>query len=715
MRAFLSGHRVLYAAPVIEQINRFWTEVCRALQEPIDAGIYYKNETRHMIELKGTEQAITGKTAWDADSLRGDFGDLLILDEWQLMNEDAWGRVGAPMLLDNNGDAMFIYTPPSIHSRSVTKAEDPRHASKMFKRAEEQMAAAAAAGKESRWLAISWPSDDNPTISETALAEITQDMTALSYRQEIMAEDTTEVPGALWSQALIDGTRVDKAPALVRIVVGIDPSGSSTTEAGIVAAGIDAQGHGYVLRDASLLAPSPERWAAAGIEAYAALRADRIVAERNYGGDMVKSTIHAVDEKVSYHDVVSTRGKMVRAEPICAFYEKGMIHHVGEFPELEDEMCLSAGTLVATLRGDVPIEQIKTGDFALTRRGFRPVLWTGCTGSKNTLTVQTVIGDISCTGSHPLAIIQENLSWKKARDARPGDRILCRGKLSGSASSFGERNTIGQAMAISKRPILAAVGSFIAMSMRLITERFRPPITSIMAIGIDQIMIPQTYSPSLQGSISGFTDQAVLGWSLLPKKAQREKKNGAGERRIRKFALNADDHSRRGATGPSFVPENVGTSVITAITPNGIAEPVYNLHVADSPEFFANGLLVHNCSYVPGAKSPNRMDALVFAMTDLMLESQALGLIDFLKDGGAQKVLDTMNKTARATTLVKPMIPEQAPTCPECGAVTVIRAAGGSLHCNQCGITWADKQTKPTDGHGMTRGEYLMKADERRR
>lgn len=458
VRSFLSGHRVLYAAPVIEQINRFWTEVCRALQEPIDAGIYYKNETRHMIELKGTEQAITGKTAWDADSLRGDFGDLLILDEWQLMNEDAWGRVGAPMLLDNNGDAIFIYTPPSIHSRSVTKAEDPRHASKMFKRAEEQMVAAAAAGRESRWLAISWPSHDNPTISETALAEITQDMTALSYRQEIMAEDTTEVPGALWSQALIDGTRVGKAPPLVRIVVGIDPSGSSTTEAGIVAAGIDAQGHGYVLRDASLLAPSPQRWAAAGIEASAALRADRIVGERNYGGDMVESTIRAVDEKVSYHDVVSTRGKMVRAEPICAFYEKGLIHHVGEFPELEDEQC----------------------------------------------------------------------------------------------------------------------------------------------------------------------------------------------------------------------------------------------------------------SYVPGAKSPNRMDALVFAMTDLMLESQTLGLIDFLKGGAAQKVLDTMDKTQRPTTLLKPMIPDRPPTCPECQSVLVIRAAGGCLHCNQCGITWADKKTKPTDGQGMTRAQYLAKADSRR-
>ena len=65
--------------------------------------------------------------------LRGDFADLLILDEWQLMNESAWEDVGAPMLLDNNGDAIFIYAPPSLKFRSVTKARDPLYAAKMFK------------------------------------------------------------------------------------------------------------------------------------------------------------------------------------------------------------------------------------------------------------------------------------------------------------------------------------------------------------------------------------------------------------------------------------------------------------------------------------------------------------------------------------------------------------------------------------------------------
>ena len=106
---FLRGRRVLYAAPTTEQVGRFWTTVTRAFQAPIDAGIFRKNETEHVIELPGTEQRIRAKTAWNADTLRGDYADDLIFDEWQLINEDAWDVVGAPMLLDNDGDATFIY------------------------------------------------------------------------------------------------------------------------------------------------------------------------------------------------------------------------------------------------------------------------------------------------------------------------------------------------------------------------------------------------------------------------------------------------------------------------------------------------------------------------------------------------------------------------------------------------------------------------------
>jgi hypothetical protein len=331
VQSFLAGQRVLYAAPTADQIDRFWVTVTRALREPIDAKVFYKNEVDHVIELRGTEQRIRAKTAWNADTLRGDYADALILDEWQLMDEDAWGVVGAPMLLDRDGNAVFIYTPPSLHSRSVSKAKDPRHAAKLFKQA--------AQDTTGRWATFHFTSHDNPHISRDALADITGDMTSLAYRQEILAEDIDEAPGALWGRALIDGCRATKHPDLARVVVGVDPSATSTgDEAGIITAGIAGR-EIYVLADDSMQG-SPLQWATAAVTAYHRHQADVIVAEANNGGEMVLQTIMQADPNVNVQLVHASRGKATRAEPVAAIYEQGRAHHVGVFGQLEDEMCL---------------------------------------------------------------------------------------------------------------------------------------------------------------------------------------------------------------------------------------------------------------------------------------------------------------------------------------------------------------------------------------
>jgi len=328
---FLSGKRILYAVPTSEQVDRFWTTITRALYEPIKAGVFKKNETEHIIELPGTEQRIRAKTAWNADTLRGDYGDELIFDEYQLMNEDSWGVVGAPMLLDNNGNATFVYTPPSLHTRSVSKARDPQHAAKLFKRA--------SLDNTGRWAAFHFTSHDNPYLSREALSEITGDMTNLAYRMEIMAEDIDEVPGALWKRENIDNSRVTKAPDLSRIVVGVDPSATSTGgEAGIVTCGMDGDQF-YTLADDSVQG-SPDTWARAAVTAYYRFMADCIVAEKNNGGEMVESVIRQVDPNVNVKLVWASRGKATRAEPIAAISEQGRDHHVGVFAQLEDELCM---------------------------------------------------------------------------------------------------------------------------------------------------------------------------------------------------------------------------------------------------------------------------------------------------------------------------------------------------------------------------------------
>jgi hypothetical protein len=330
--AFANKKRVLYAGPTEDQLAAFWWEVKNSLRDLIDAKVIKKDETRHSIEVPGTKQRIRAKTAWDSESLRGDYADLLILDEFQMMNENAWELVGAPMLLDNDGDAVFIYTPPSLHSAASTasKAKDPRHASRMFKKA--------AADESGRWEAFHFSSRANPHISSEALDELAQDMTALAIRQEIDAEDVDEVPGALWKIQTIEQNRVSRPPELARVVVGVDPSGGGD-DIGIVACALGADRHGYTLADRSQPGHlGPRNWAQKAVQLYHQLEADRIVAEKNFGGDMVRTTIHQIDATVPVKLVHASRGKAVRAEPVAAAAEGGREHHVGYLAALEDEM-----------------------------------------------------------------------------------------------------------------------------------------------------------------------------------------------------------------------------------------------------------------------------------------------------------------------------------------------------------------------------------------
>jgi predicted phage terminase large subunit-like protein len=163
-------------------------------------------------------------------------------------------------------------------------------------------------------------------------------------RQEIDAEILSDVPGALWRLEQIDATRLpaEGSPLwLNRIVVAVDPAVSTSEgsdETGIVACGIDEAGHFYVIDDQSGRY-APHEWAQRAINTYRRWNADRIVIEANQGGAMVTSTLRHVDPNVPIREVHASRGKVTRAEPVSALYEQGRVSHVGNFPELEDQMC----------------------------------------------------------------------------------------------------------------------------------------------------------------------------------------------------------------------------------------------------------------------------------------------------------------------------------------------------------------------------------------
>ena len=163
-------------------------------------------------------------------------------------------------------------------------------------------------------------------------------------RQELYAELLDDTPGALWTREMIEAARCDGAPAMQRIVIGVDPSGSNGETGdsqGIVVAGLGVDGRGYVIQDATMRG-SPEQWGSRVAALYDVHQADRVVAERNYGGAMVEAVLRAAAPHLPVTLVTASRGKHVRAEPIAALYEQRRISHLDNFPELEDQMAAMA-------------------------------------------------------------------------------------------------------------------------------------------------------------------------------------------------------------------------------------------------------------------------------------------------------------------------------------------------------------------------------------
>jgi len=160
-------------------------------------------------------------------------------------------------------------------------------------------------------------------------------------RQELEAELLTDTPGALWRLERIEELRVRTAPQpLQRVVVAIDPAvtfGPEADETGIIVAGLGSLGDAFVLDDLSGRYP-PEEWARRAIAAYRNWSADRIVGEVNNGGDLIEATLRSVDPAIPFSAVHASRGKLTRAEPVSALYERGRVHHVGVFGLLEDQM-----------------------------------------------------------------------------------------------------------------------------------------------------------------------------------------------------------------------------------------------------------------------------------------------------------------------------------------------------------------------------------------
>jgi len=194
------------------------------------------------------------------------------------------------------------------------------------------------------------PADNRANLPSEYFAILASFSEAQRLRFE-RGEWASDVDNALWTLEQFDAERAGFIAGAVvykglpvamrRVVVAVDPSGTAGNGVGdgigIVVAGLGIDGRCYVLEDASCDL-SPKQWARRAVAAYHKHQADRIVAEANFGGAMVEAVIRTADPRVPYRAVHASRGKIVRAEPIAALYEKGTVSHAGTFPELEDQL-----------------------------------------------------------------------------------------------------------------------------------------------------------------------------------------------------------------------------------------------------------------------------------------------------------------------------------------------------------------------------------------
>jgi PBSX family phage terminase large subunit len=188
------------------------------------------------------------------------------------------------------------------------------------------------------------PVDNTENLNESYL-ETLESLGEKRRRRFYLGEYSDDTEGALWKRDWIIRHRVESVSDLTRVVVAVDPAvtGNETSDdTGIIVVGsktIDGKEHYYVIDDFTYHG-DVTGWGQSVIDAYRRHSADLVVAETNQGGDLVEMNIRNYDRSIRFKKVTATRGKALRAEPIANLYDMGLVHHVGNFLELEDELCM---------------------------------------------------------------------------------------------------------------------------------------------------------------------------------------------------------------------------------------------------------------------------------------------------------------------------------------------------------------------------------------
>lgn len=322
----LEGNKILWGDTINSNIDRYFERYFQPELKKNNLNYTYSKQEK---KFQLGEGFIDFRSADRPENWEGFGYDKIILNEAGIILKNSYLYTNAvlPMLMDSNNSLLIAMGVPK---GKVVKDKKEHPFYTLYKNAKNGL---------SGYILRQYSSYDNPLLSPDDIKELSNEIKRMNpemEKQEIYGEFVDGANGVLWTSELI--RQIESIPDLRRIVVAIDPSGSiDGDEVGIVSAGVDAMSNYYILTDRTGNY-RPLEWGTISVNELKSLSADAIVAERNYGGDMVKSNLLTIDSNIRVIEVTASRGKEVRAEPILSLYEQGKVFHAKGLHKLENEM-----------------------------------------------------------------------------------------------------------------------------------------------------------------------------------------------------------------------------------------------------------------------------------------------------------------------------------------------------------------------------------------
>jgi len=321
----LEGKKLLWGDTIHSNIDRYFDRYFLPALKQSDISYNYQRQSKQLIIEDGY---IDFRSADRPENWEGFGYDVIFLNEAGIIlkNKYLYTNAVLPMLMDTK-DSLLIAAGVPKGKYDKSNNEHPFYT--IYK---------AAKNKVPGYNLLEFSSYDNPLLPPDEIKELENEIGRMSpgmVEQEIYGHFVDSISGVLWTADMI---RYSDIPDLKKIVVGVDPSGSKDgDEVGIVSVGLADNGNVYVISDRTG-GYTPLQWGTITINEYEALKADAIVVERNFGGDMVKANILNINQFVKVKEVTASRSKEVRAEPVVGLYEQGKVFHAKGLHKLENEM-----------------------------------------------------------------------------------------------------------------------------------------------------------------------------------------------------------------------------------------------------------------------------------------------------------------------------------------------------------------------------------------